>query len=102
VYGIRNAAGQIVYVGRASGEGDENKVLRKRRSSHEHRDEGEFEVLDVQTSRGANRGGEEVIFQRERLKAEGEGRSLLNTNQPVSGRSKEKAQGLVKQWMKGE
>jgi hypothetical protein len=43
-----------------------------------------------------------VIFQRERLKAEGEGRSLLNINQSISGRNREKAQGFVEQWMKGE
>jgi hypothetical protein len=51
-----------------------------------HKGKGEFDILDKQGSREANRGGEEVIFQRERLKAEGEGCSLLNINQPISGR----------------
>ncbi len=67
-----------------------------------HMGQGTFDILDSQGSREANRGGEEVIFQRERLKAEGEGRSLLNINQPISGRNQEKAQGFVEQWMKGE
>lgn len=102
VYGIRNAAGQIVYVGRASGEGDAEAVLGKRESSHQHKGQGRFGILDTQDSREANRGGEEVIYQRERLKAEGEGRKLLNIIQPVSGRNKEKAQRYVEQWMKGE
>lgn len=68
-YGVRNAEGEIVYVGRASGKGDKDAVLKQRKSSHKHKNEGDFEVLDVQQSGAANRGAEDVIYNRERLKA---------------------------------
>ncbi len=100
-YGIRNSEGNIVYVGRASGKGDAGKVLAKRESSHEHKGKGKFEILDEQQSKAANRGAEDVIYNRERLKAEAEGRSLLNKQNPISDRNR-KGRGYVDAYRKGE
>lgn len=87
VYSIRDADDNVIYVGRASGKGAPEQVLAKRASGHEHRNAGDFHIEDVQGSYGANHGAEEVIYQRELLKAQSEGRTLLNKNLPISPRN---------------
>jgi hypothetical protein len=90
VYTIRNAEGQVVYVGRASGAGTPAEVLAARASSHEYRGVGTFRIEEAQATRAANRGAEDVIYQRERLKARDEGRTLLNKENPISPRNPRK------------
>ena len=78
----------VLYVGRASGKGDAQQVLEKRKSAHEHKDKGEFRVADVNGSYEANRGAEDVIYRREQLKAQAKDRTLLNKHNPIGARNK--------------
>ena len=96
---IRNAKDKIVYVGRASGRGTPWDVLKKRKSSHRHRGEGTFDFADVQQSKAANRGAEDVIFNRERLAAEAEGRTLLNRINPIGPRN-QRGRSYVNEWVR--
>ena len=80
--------GHVVYVGRTSGRGPQDAVLARRISNHRLKGQGDFAVVDVQRSRAANRGAEEVIFQQERFRAAQEGRTLLNRIEPVSSRNR--------------
>lgn len=64
-YAFKNANGQVVYVGRASGVGNPAQVLQGRISNgHQHFHDGlTAEVEDVQKSKLANQGAEEFFIQ---------------------------------------
>ncbi|WP_406697218.1 hypothetical protein V5E97_00130 [Singulisphaera sp. Ch08] len=81
-YVFRNSFGEVVYVGRTSGSGTPRQVMADRiRKGHDHFVEGlTAEVVDVQGSKLASQGAEEVFVQgfRER------GAKLTNINEPLS------------------
>lgn len=64
-YAFKNADGQVVYVGRGSGQGNPAQVLQGRISKgHDHFHDGmTAEVVDVQKSKLANQGAEEFFIQ---------------------------------------
>jgi len=64
-YVFKDAQGNIVYVGRASGPGTPRQVMAGRlRKGHEHFHEGlTEEIVDVQKSKMASQGAEEVFIQ---------------------------------------
>lgn len=87
VYSIRDVDDNVIYVGRASGKGTPQQVLSKRISNHDHAGAGRFQIEETQGSYAANRGAEDVIYQRELLKSQSEGRTLLNIDQPIGPRN---------------
>lgn len=100
VYSIKDSNNKTIYVGRASGKGTPQQVLDRRIGEpHKHKDAGRFVIEDVQKSKGANRGAEDVIYNKERLKAEKENRQLLNIEQPISPRNK-KGRQYVEDYVK--
>jgi len=64
-YAFRNRAGQVTYVGRASGAGNPDRVLARRLSrGHDHSQEGLTpHVIAVQKMYAANRGAEEFFIE---------------------------------------
>lgn len=77
-YEFKNAAGEVVYVGRASGKGTPAQVLKQRLAKgHDVYDANPgltTEVYATQESASANKGAEGVLYER-RI---GEGATLLN------------------------
>ena len=81
-YAFKNAEGQIVYIGRASGPGNPRQVLSGRLGrGHDHFRSGLTpEVIAVQSSKRASQGAEEFFSQGYRTS----GSSLTNIDAPLS------------------
>jgi hypothetical protein len=52
-----------------------------------HKVAGHVQIEETQGSYAANRGAEAVIYQRELMRAQSEGRTLLNIDQPIGPRN---------------
>jgi YD repeat-containing protein len=97
IYGLKDAAGEMRYIGRASGRGTPNQVLSgrfTRTSHHIIRDNPDLDltptILGVQRSYGANRGAEEFFYQGYRE----QGARLLNEENMLSFRPNRAANSL--------
>jgi hypothetical protein len=93
-YAFKNSSGEVVYVGRAGGPGTPRKVLADRISKgHDHFTEGlTAEVVDVQGSKLASQGAEEVFVQGYRE----QGANLTNIDEPLSYKNSERIQHSLK------
>jgi len=98
VYSIRDDLERVLYVGRTSGFGSARQILKRRELRHRHFGKGVFQIEEIQTSYAANRGAEDVIFNRERLRALEEGRPLLNVLNPISNWNP-RAKEYIRTWM---
>ena len=89
-YSFKNSSNEVVYVGRASGPGTPRQVLAGRLSKgHDHFTEGLTpEVVDVQGSKLASQGAEEVFVQGYRE----QGAKLSNIDEALSYKNSERIQ----------